>query len=196
MTAAIAVCGFGRCGSTMLMTMLHAGGIQPAGGAVPHSYELAGIDVALGLTAGDLAGRSVKLLDSVLYRPLPDADGWRIVWLDRDPRHQARSHLKMLRAAGLQQHAGMARDLADSYRRDRPLALAALRGYGPVHEATYEDAVRNPDRFASVLAEFLAPDLTLDADAAAAAVHRRRPYCAPDLSFEMTGTANGGGSDG
>lgn len=186
---AVAVCGFGRCGSTMAMAMLDAGGIPPAGGAGPHSYELPSLDAIDQLTAADLAGRSVKALDHALRQPLPPADSWRIIWLDRDPRHQARSQVKILRnLAGVHCRTGLPRDLIDSYRSDRPRALAALERHGPVHVATYEDAVRDPVRFALDLAAFLAPELALDSDAAAAAVHRRRPYCAPDLSFELTGS--------
>jgi hypothetical protein len=185
---AVAACGFGRCGSTMLMTMLDAGGVPPVVGSAPVSYELPSLDSFTGLSADDLEGRAVKLLDEILRGPLPPARAWRIVWLDRDPRHQSRSQVKLLRdLIGLQLPRGAAGQLAGTYRRDRGLALDALAEVGPVHVATYEEALRDPARFAAELAAFLAPELRLDQAAAAAVVHRRRPYCAPDLQFELTG---------
>ena len=56
----VVVTGFGRCGSTMLMTMLRAGGIPFAPGAHPRTTEHPGL--AAGLAAAQ-PGHVVKLLD-------------------------------------------------------------------------------------------------------------------------------------
>jgi hypothetical protein len=187
----VGVCGFGRCGSTMVMTMLGAGGIPPVPGADSRSHEL---DFALAaeLAPAVLAARAVKLLDSILYpehAPLPSARRWMFVWLDRDPHQQARSQVKLLHGIGLRVPAIAVKKLEESYAADRPRALAALCDLGPVHVDRYERALSDPAAFAADLAAFLGPELPLDPSAAASVIHRRDARCASTLEFEQTGRA-------
>jgi hypothetical protein len=187
----IGVCGFGRCGSTMAMAMLAAGGIPLAAGSNPRSGELDDLD---GLSAVELAGRAVKLLDLVVRQPLPPAN-WRLIWLDRDPVQQAKSTVKFLRGiAGVDLRADAVDQLAASYMSDRPDALRRLRATGPVLVLEYERVLAQPKRAARRLALHVAgvDDLTavrpsglwFDVRAAAAVVHRRDGSCRPDLAFE------------
>src|SRR5437868_14126670 len=93
---ALGVCGFPRCGSSMTMRMLDAGGLPPISGSSPGSYELAGLDNLSARATGDFIGHAVKLLDFVQWygvEGLP-AVPWRFVWLHRDHRQQARSFSK------------------------------------------------------------------------------------------------------
>lgn len=178
----IGVCGFGRCGSTMAMQMLVAGGVPVAGPADP-PHELADIREAWELP---LAGRCVKLLDAALRVGQPPAAEWRFLWMERRPVPQARSHLKFVAAmVGQQlpnpQHA--ASRLAESYRRDQPRALRILRKAGPVLVLRYEDVLAAPRSSAQRIRDVLWP--ALDVDAAAAVVHRRDGSCWPDLSVEI-----------
>jgi hypothetical protein len=189
----VGVCGFGRCGSTMVMAMLAAGGIPTVPGADPHSHEqIAGPSSLASIPRDALPGRAVKLLDAVLYpdrAPLPvPPGGWLFLWLDRDAKEQAKSFAKFLKLTGITNL--FPEDIARvrrSYRRDRPRALAGLRAIGVVRTDDYEMALWNPRTFTRHLAEFLAGGgLTLNRDAAAAVIHRRTPKCAPGLDFESS----------
>lgn len=207
MNTAIGVCGFGRCGTSMLMEMLAAGGIEPAGNTAPRSHELLlggeGLqDVVPRLAAtGDLDGHTVKLLDYALRWPIPTGPNWSFVWLDRDHVEQARSTMKLLGSLGaldpfpvdgteLQQRhhqwhlADQFRSFVRSYGHDRPKALGALRKLGPVVVLQYEQVLANPLRAIRHLRR-IAPHI--DGVAAASVVHRRDGRCRPTLDFETTG---------
>ena len=194
LSASVGVCGFGRCGSTMLMAMLDAGGIPPVVGSSDRGYEHPDVPTLADLDPADLDRRAVKLLDAVLYREplsrvLPTAD-WRFVWLDRKPGEQARSHLKFVQGVlGLPPRRGAVTALRDSYDRDRPRALARLRDLGPVLELRYEHVLRDPLAAAHVLRDFLWPvhEGQFKIWPASQAVHRRDGRCRPDLAFELDG---------
>lgn len=184
---AIGVCGYGRCGSTMAMQMLAAGGVPLLPGAElpPHEVPFASLHHRA------LAGHAVKLLDSPGYRAgLPPAPLWRFVWLDRNPLQQALSHLKFLATMGryrrtsdeVERFAAEAKGLARSYQADRPRLLTILRGAGEVLVWEYERVLANPRKAAKALAA-LWPGF--DVAAAAAAVHKRDGLCLPDLSVEV-----------
>lgn len=184
---AVGVCGFGRCGTTMAMAMLDAGGCLPLPGTNPGSYEFASPAEALDHPLQAFRGHSVKLLDEQTLGPLPDV-AWRFVWLDRDPLQQAISALKLLIHTGVMdppanttQVRYRVERLVYSYRLDRPRYLGALRRVGPVTVLRYEDALAVPKRAAKALAKVW-PDL--DRQAAAAAVHDRDGGCLPDLAAE------------
>jgi hypothetical protein len=187
----VGVCGFGRCGSTMVMEMLASGGVPTAPGADPLSHEHPWRQNGIGwLAAQDLDGRAVKLLDMILYpdeTPLPQPESWRLVWIDRNPRQQARSHVKFLRSTGLRVPAVSVKTFEGSYAADRPRALAALSDLGPVHVDSYERALAEPAAFAVALSAFLHPALHLDAATAARVVHARSPRCVDGMEFERTG---------
>lgn len=183
MKSIIGVCGFGRCGSTMAMKMLDAGGIPPVEGSQKVSYELGGLSDGE-LDGVDLEGHAVKLLDAVLHIQLPKVD-WQFIWLDRDLSEQVTSQIKFVTTVlGPMVRASTSKFIA-SYKRDRPVAMAGLKTYGPVYVMRYEDVLRAPLACAQRLSGFLGGDF--DPAAAAAAVHRRDGKCRPDLSFEITG---------
>lgn len=183
----IGVCGFGRCGSSMVMEMLYRGGIPLVAGTQPISRELPDLERVADLTPEDLAGRAVKLLDYHTRAPLPQAQQWRFVWIDRNAMEQARSTAKFLKGiAGIRLPAGSTRDLARSYRRDRDPALARLRSVGTVVVLNYERVLNDPLHAALTLKR-IAP--TLQVMPAAEAVHHRDPQCAVGLDFEHTGQA-------
>lgn len=178
----VGVVGFGRCGSSMLMQMLRAGGVPIAGDVHPGSLELVG-----GIQASrtlDLAGKAVKLLDSVTYYGLPAAPSWRFVWLDRDPVEQGRSHLKFVRALAADEDlTGVSvATFAASYSRDRATVIGDYRAAGCVLVMRYERVLMHPGAAARKLAKHIWPGL--DVDAAAAVVHDRDGRCRPDLSVE------------
>lgn len=186
---AVAVCGFPRSGSSMAMRMLHAGGIEPIDGSARVSYELPGLDRLGDFTVEQLTGRAVKILDGVLVPgfELPCHPAWRFVWMDRDYREQARSHIKFFGTIlKLDIPSSATSKLARSMERDRPRALSILRGLGQVLTLRYENVLADPMQAAERIAEFVAP-LDFCPAPAATVVHDRSAKCAPDLSFELTG---------
>lgn len=186
----IGVCGFGRCGSTMVMEMLNAGGIRPVDGSQERSHELdSDVQDWLAQAPPQPADRAVKILDAVLRWPeLVHArtDFDLFVWLDRDPIEQARSMLKLLRYVGVTGRATV-HDLAAGFARDRDRTLDILRAHPTAHvvELSFEEVLADPWEGAVTLGAVL----VLDVDAAAAVVHRRTGACKPGLLFEITGVA-------
>lgn len=174
---AVGVCGFGRCGSTMVMTMLVAGGMSP-GGATEPPYEG---DVAE-LHTRDLTGTAVKLLDSVTYYGIPRAAAWRFVWLDRDLTEQAKSMVKFVSTFAGELEPDAVDRIVAGYKRDRPRVLAKYHAAGHVLVLRYEDVLADPHRAAESLRRYVWP--ALDVAAAAAVVHARDGACLPDLSVE------------
>ena len=181
----VGVCGFGRCGSTMVMAMLHAGGVPPVDGAMSGSYEvpaMIGAQAADVLAGLDLAGRSVKLLDMARDVRLPSAE-WRFVWLDRDADEQAKSSVKFLGWQGFPSPPGRARRMARGFRADRDWMLTVYRQYGSVVPMRYEKMLHDPAAAAAVLAAGLGLS-DFDVAAAAGVVHRRDGRCAVDVRVE------------
>jgi hypothetical protein len=193
----IGVAGFGRCGSTMAMAMLRAGGIPAVDGSDPDSGEL--LDGIEALAGVELAGRAVKILDLAGRVPLPRAD-WRFIWLDRDPVQQARSVAKFVEwstdgAIDLYAEDQDLKNLIRSYDLDRPRVLGELKRYGPVLVLQYERVLAQPKRASRALARFVAgldgltvahpTVLRFDVRAAAGVVHARDGRCRPDCAVEQ-----------
>lgn len=190
--AAIGVAGYGRCGSTLIMTMLHAGGIRPVAGTARGSYELAGgITAMAGIPPELLPGHSVKLLDyHAVTGSLPGAadQRWAFVWMRRDPLQQARSLIKLLNATtDARIHPAKAYQIARDTRETTDRDIARLRATGAeVLELSFEDALHEPARTAAELGDLVERhDLgPFHPDAAAAFVLQRSPACRPDLAVE------------
>lgn len=175
----VGVCGFGRCGSSMMMAMLDAGGLPPIEGSAPVSYELRSLEAALDAAT---YRHAVKLLDAVLHFDIPAGD-WKFIWLDRDHKQQAKSQVKFAEALGVRMAPNAARVFADSYKQDRPLALAALHALGDVLVVNYETVLASPKQTSTRIADFLALDVV--PGLMARVVHKRDGRCRPDLAFEL-----------
>lgn len=177
---AVGVCGFGRCGTTMVMGMLTAGGL-PAAADAAHPWELTMQE----LRAVPLGGRAVKLLDIPRNAGLPPAPGWRFVWLDRDPVEQAKSQAKMMDVMlGHRLTAVEVARFAVSYTRDRPYMMDLLSKHGHLLVLRYEQVLAQPRRAARLLRRVWPG---LDVTAAAAVVHQRDGRCRPDMQVEESG---------
>lgn len=184
MSAAITlVSGFGRCGSSLVMQMLAAGGM-PATGDYP-TFEatcpghIRGVD-----WWPSLAGKALKVLDPT-WGSVPGGLGcrYRAIWLDRDPAEQAKSWQKfsaMFLPVPMQGRESR-RALMASYRKDRPGCLELLRRRceGRVLELRFERILSHPAETAQAINAFI--ELGLDVAAMAAAVRPRPPRCLPDF---------------
>lgn len=136
----ILVSGLGRCGTSLLMQMLSAGGwpvFEPAESTWP-AFEHHAINKGLrGVPAG--ATGLLKWIDPHRVKPPKSLRG--SVFLTRDSKQQARSAFKLMgvRATRLEVEA-----MAESYRRDKAIARQVLAARGPVCDLTFERLVLSP----------------------------------------------------
>ena len=177
----IAVSGFGRCGSSMLMQMLHAGGVPCTGRAPAFEDNAVGCAVTPEYVA-EHAGHAVKVLDPQRVG-LPG--NVRVIWMDRNTDEQARSIAKFTELVhGVRYSREMRRSLLASLRRDRIAAMRVI-GQRPVMTLRFEEVLLAPLAAALLLRAFVAP-LPLNIDAAAAQVRSRSSACAPGLEMELS----------
>lgn len=186
------VSGLGRCGTTMVMTMLDAGGF-PVTGPRP-SYEPAerwrgGRPDMDWLPAQ--GGRAVKWIDPTHHFTLPGRLTQRpvIILMERNPREQARSQVKLLSMTGMKGLGRRAEKAIErSIKKDVPPMRAHLRNSAIVYGIDFEDILENPFWAARKLGRLVAHHYGADFDdeVAARVVIPRHPSCAPDLSMETT----------
>ena len=198
MSGVLVVAGLGRCGSSMVMRMLHAGGMQVVGTAP--DYEVAEMMPTVdGYTINAdwwnaQAGRAVKFLDPTMF-VLPDnAAVAGTIYLKRNHLEQAASQVKFLREMFPSAMTMEARDMipriAASLPADDAAARASLAARGPVLDLTFEQLLADPRGSAMAIWNFLALKQSLDCfnlDIAAmtAVVLDRHAVCAPDMSIEV-----------
>ena len=171
----IVVSGFGRCGSSLVMQMLHAGGV-PCLGQYPAFEGRAAV----------APGQAVKILDPhrEAPAPYPIPPLARVIWLDRDAREQAASHAKFVALTmGLHYDREHRRRLVAMLRADRPHALRAI-GKRPLLLLSFEGLLASPGTQAARLAAFVGSPL-FDVAAAVRQVQRRSPRCAEGLAMEL-----------
>jgi hypothetical protein len=180
-SAPIVVSGFGRCGTSLVMQMLAAGGV-PCLGRFP-SYESS---EAVG------PGQAVKILDPQRAVPIPYAipTTARVIWIDRDIKEQAASLAKFIAALSmLPVGRDERRRLAHSLRSDRPHALRAL-GSRQTLMLSFEGLLSSPTTQADRILRFVGG--SFDAAVAARQVRQRSPKCATGLDMELA-LMHGGG---
>lgn len=189
MKPTVIVAGSGRCGSSLVMQMLAAGGMSCAG--KPPLYEHADVYEDAALTAEWVAQwGAVKMLVPYKYKLGTDIDAL-VIWLDRDPVQQSRSHRKYLEGVTEKLYAGFPEDeILNAYRNEfkasKTRSLNALKGH-PRLGMTFEELVQTPIPAASRISRFVARyGWALDVGAMAATVAPRSASCLPDLSFELS----------
>jgi hypothetical protein len=181
----IIVSGLGRCGSSLLMQMLFLSGLRCAGSFPDFEQE--------GLSPGDtVAAEWARSFDAVKiiapnYFQIEPMAGCVVVWLDRMLREQAKSHVKMLRAAGVDHGRDSVNAIALRLAVDREQSLALFDGL-PLLRITFESLIRCPRIVSTTIADFASVHgISLDVDRMVSAPRRRgrTDYrCAPDLSME------------
>jgi hypothetical protein len=176
----ILVSGFGRCGTSLVMQMLSAAGIDCTG--LPPTWEEKppkGADAAYWVE--HYAGRAIKVLDPHRLCP-PKGPAYRVIWLDRNIRQQALSHLKFLRALRLADpqmpDKVIVKKFEKSLIRDRPRATSVLRGLAGeenCYNLRFEDIINAPHVAAKQIFDAFSPlaeDLARGSDDYARAVLR------------------------
>lgn len=175
----ILVAGLGRCGTSLALQMLSAGGIACVGTAP--SYEDAAID---GFRTTDpqawaacSAGKAVKLLDPHRAPP-PRGPRYRTLWLFRDWADQARSQLKLI---GASEDRGSRKRMERSLKVETERAQAALWRVGAhdVQVIPFDCLLLKPQQTAELMAR--AVGRTINAEHAASVVIARDVRCYPGL---------------
>lgn len=169
------VTGLGRCGTSMAMQMLAAGG-YPVIGERPAYERQSAIDLMHNAPQPAFAGVAVKVLDLLYNAPHPEP-AYRFVLLTRDHREQAKSQFKFLSVlGGLRVKGGDLRRVRKSLDRELPKLRRLLDTYrAPIMEESFERALSEPKAFADRLAGFVGREL--DTCAMARAVISRSPRC-------------------
>lgn len=156
--ADVIVSTFTRGGSSLVMQMLHAGGMPclGAGPAFEDDRVSARGDGRLHLDwIADVPG-AVKVLEPQRAAYLPP--GLKLarlgIWLDRDPVTRAKSALRLMDAGGLQvaNRRQTIRAMATSYERDRLGAIDGLKRLcGHVLRVRFEHIIFDPDGWTDAL---------------------------------------------
>jgi len=195
------VAGFGRCGSSLVMQMLAAGGM-PTPYAIFPSYEIDFAHTQVLISA--LQGGAIKVLDPHINRP-PVGPEYRWIWLDRDPVEQAKSMAKFWKAAMVEAPSNIPpmpeftgdqiAKLAEAFKRNRPRANGVMLKYTPasgILKLRFEAFLHDPAWAAHLLKGFC-PGPMLDEKAMAAQVKARSTKCLPYmLEFEQMEEAKNG----
>jgi hypothetical protein len=186
------VAGFGRCGSSLVMQMLAAGGMPTPGSEYP-SYEIPK-GRAVNPEAWAAMGGAVKILDPHINRP-PAGLPYRWIWIDRNPVEQAKSMVKFMVACGAAvdpaKESIAVSKLAASFMRDRSRANGVMREYSHrILKLRFEDILADPVGAANQIAVFCfvtqEKGKMLDEAAMVKAVIPRHPDCLPYMmEFEQ-----------
>lgn len=173
------VAGIGRCGTTMLMRMLHAGGMTPATDNQV-GYETENMTVA----QRDIAsfdGKLVKWLEPSRFK-LPEGYDYKVIWMSRDFKEQGKSIAKWISPmvpVKRQEIRKIAKSLPADY-------AACFRIFEqrkiPVLRLDFEKVLLAPYTTAVSVKEFFGIDL--DLDKMKKEVINRHPGCMHDLDIE------------
>lgn len=157
----IIVAGLARCGTSLTMQMLQAGGVPCLGEYPSFEHPCAASPAIDYLWLAAQRGRAVKLLD-----PHRGACSLRtiyatVIWLDRDPVQQAKSQIKLCNAIFPEMGAWRTpvKVISSSLIEERPQALAAA-GFG-VHSwltLPFENLIEKPMESAQQIQRHLAAD--------------------------------------
>lgn len=181
----IIVCGLGRCGSSLTMQMLKAGGIACLGDAPAFEPEEVNIHRDMAKLLPKLEGMAAKILDPQRSK-WPHCSGLRVIWLDRDRKEQAKSQLKMVETFGgvkIPRRSRAIRAMAASLIPDREECMDLFADIGAiVHKLRFEDILANPNEAARGIISFL--ELSINPAKMASAVRERGHECQPDMAME------------
>lgn len=174
----IVVTGFPRCGTTLMMRLLHTRGI-PVLADNHTSFEF---DMATRLPKDSAwlesaGGKAVKILEPGVFIP-PRGQPYDWIWMSRNPYEQARSNVKFLRQVlRVPADSAYRKKLERCIRQETPGLQKQLAGYPDSRfiEVSFEHLLEDPKReLARVNSAF---DLSVDCEVAAVEVINRSPNC-------------------
>ena len=170
----LAVSGLCRCGTSLMMKMLHVGGMGYFGDN-EKSYET---DLNLKLPdnhefLNDCYGKAVKLLDPHKW-PVPKQYNVKWVWMYRNTKEQARSQLKLVEAMGFRTTRKDLRSMEKQLVKDEATCKKLLAGED-VLRVRFEDLINQPIIESQRIADFT--ELLLDLDKMVSVVIPRETKC-------------------
>jgi hypothetical protein len=186
----IVVCGLGRCGSSLTMQMLNAGGIKCNGEYPTFEHDkgsLGGNDPYWLLTQN---GKATKILLPHLYEF--KAGDYQFIWVDRDPFEQAKSTFKFMHLINnrigklnvpLEKDGKQIVGMANNYEHDKKRGIDHLEKYGDVFTIDFENIIMFPQSISTILEAILGQEL--DTEAMANEVQFRPITCGLDMDLEF-----------
>lgn len=180
----IVVAGLTRCGSSLMMQMLHSGGCPTSceeGNELisgEHSDQLSALrEIALGLTEG----KAIKCLDPHRF-PLPPNRKYMIIWMSRDFTEQAKSITKFMQMLlGVRESK---RTMIRKMEKSLPIETRQchrLLSDHPILEVAFENVVNDSKTEAERVADFLKDVVTLNADKMVSVIINRSTNCYPGM---------------
>lgn len=190
---AIVVAGLGRCGTSLMMQMLHAGGVPCIGEWPAYETSASNFGSFDPVAFAALRGTAIKLIDPARL-PIGAMPNHIVIWLERDPVEQAKSQVKMMQGfgAGVPANRKTIRTMVSGIRRDTGPSMAALgiRAVCPSIRIQFEyllDPFGNKVAMAALVG-FLSRHGygDLDLGKMVGQIRRRSPECYPGmLEFEL-----------
>lgn len=165
----IIVAGLTRCGLTVTMQMLHAGG-YPCAGEYP-AFEPYGVGE---IPWKECQGKAVKFVDPQLQFP-KKLKGKKVILLSRDTVEQAKSQVKFLRAFFPIISPAPGKSLIRSINRDQSIIGLWAKKNHKVLPLRFEEIISTPQEVAQRLADFVGGNL--DANKMAEVVVPRSTDC-------------------
>lgn len=188
--AVIIVTGMGRCGTTLMMSMLAAGGVPTVGNVPDYEVSEAMSGKIDATWLASCSGKAVKILDPhkhiwpgpTLRPPL------LIIHMTRDHKQQAASILKFTKASGanVRDTRTARRALKSGLYHEAHRVDAAISSLRPIVrlDLQFEGLLADPAGSAQWLQGALCTQHSLDVAAAAKVVLPRSPDCMPDMRIE------------
>jgi len=194
MPKVLIVSGLARCGSSLMMRMLYAGGM-PVFVTNHNSFEH---PFALKLPTNnawlaECDGKAVKVLDPQRFVPrMPEGVEAATIWTARDYHEQAKSMFKFISIVSGNpaemmrgpERVGITNDkiverLEASLKHDGPVAVRTMKAIGETHIVRFEDVIKRPFPAALHVAMFVEAEMgvQLDVDKMVSVVVRRSPDC-------------------
>ncbi len=173
------VTGLPRSGTSLMMKMLHKGGLIPFADnhlsyesdftiSLPHDYEF----------LENCKGRVIKVLDPHIFQ-LPYKHKYTFIWMKRNPKEQAKSQIKFLKATApiLPFDKGSSKRMAQSIREDTFKCFEMFKDYDcDLIKIRFETLLKKPLTISQSLSEFIK---ILEPEAMAACVKQRSAKCLP-----------------
>lgn len=186
------VAGLGRCGTSLVMQMLHAGG-APVLPVDPPAFEDVKLYSHLTKAPTLIDGKFVKVLDA--HRWMMPVGPAKVIWCKREYKDQAQSQYKFLTQVALPSSGmsavpgGTKRSIVRSYESQLPAdTLACFQKFQRlkynVLTINFETLLVTPYYVVDQIKDFLMMDFQLDAEKMKACVIFRDKKCRPDMTIE------------
>lgn len=190
----IVVAGMGRCGTSLTMQMLYAAGVPCVGAWPGFETDASSVSAFDPVKFAALSETAIKLIDPANL-PVGDMPNHIVIWLDRDPKQQAKSQAKMMKLMGY----SLGRDAVNAFAGDlrksrgRHRARIGIPGGCPSISLRFEGLIE--DRSVIVLlSEFLSSyGWESPVEAMVRQVRARPSHCLQDF-LEATLLSEGGAS--